>query len=245
MFKKGLWFRMDLRSKINAPFYSEGKELPKIIIDAVREGKILPFKNDSLTTRISKNEFLKELKIPQADLEKQLFSAEDEINNDWGDDGDSKKNKVFNEGQYEYFPKQLFVVELKIDRVFDKRRSKMYNDIQAVTLIIPAEINPIGVDKVLGTFSYKELYENVFHSKSDGKLVDNPEAIWFNPNNSASHQNLGDAFDLGMYDAILTKYENPKNDAIVDIYGSGRKGLIHSKEAVYKLIEYEAMLWSY
>ncbi len=99
---------------------------------------------------------------------------------------------------------------------------------------------------MIASFSYKDLYNNLFHTKTDdGRTIDNPEAIYYNMNNSAAHLNLGDAFDMEMYEAMLMKYENPRDNSLVDLYGAGRKGAYMSQEAVFKLIEYEALLWSY
>jgi len=247
MFKKSLWFQMDLRTKQNAPFFYPGNELPKLLIDAVKNKTIVPFTNDSLATRLSYDQFLERLRIPQSQREDEMFAT---ISDDgWGDDEAAQKAaqdriKALKD-QEEYFPHQLFRIEIKEDLIFDKRKSRMIHDIQAITIIIPAEITPTGLDIPLCTFSYKELYDKVFHIYKDGKKLDNPDAIWYNSQNSAAHINLGDAFELRLYDARLVKYENPKNSMIVEMYDNNKRALIHSQEALYQLMEYEALLWSY
>ena len=248
MFKKSLWFRMDLRTKNNVGFFAEGQEFTKLLVDAVKEGQIVPYADDDMQARLSLTEFNKRLAIPQATREETDLMGEFDTG-DWGDaaeEADLDKLKAL-DGQEQYFPNQLYVVELKMDRIFDRRKSQMVNDLVAVTIILPAEVNPIGVDKVVGTFSYRELYEKVFKQKDEetGALVDRPEAIWYNSQNPAFSHNLADAFALNLWSGTLTKYENPKNNMIVDMYGNGKKGLIMSQEAVYKLLDYEATLWSY
>jgi gliding motility associated protien GldN len=245
MFKKSLWFQMDLRTKKNAPFFAQNNELPRLIIDAAKKGLLQPYYSDSLATTITKEEFLERLRIPQADREEDLLLASSE--DDWGSasGGEKKRKPVFAPDQDEYLPKQLFRIEIKEDLIFDKRRSRMYHDIQAITIIIPGEVSATGVDKVLASFSYKELYDKLFHIEKGGKKYDNPDAIWFNPQNPAEHRNLSEAFDLRLFESRLVKYENPKNSHIEDLYENSKRALIHSEEAVYQLMEYEALLWSY
>lgn len=247
MFKKTLWFQMDLRTKKNAPFFAQNNELPRLIIEAAKKGLIKPYYSDSLKTELTIEEFLERLRIPQAAREEDLLLAN--AGDDWGSsDGNGsgkKRTPVFAPDQDEYLPKQLFKIEIREDLIFDRRRSRMYHDIQAITIIIPAEVTPTGVDKVLASFSYKDLYENLFHIRKDGKVYDNPDAIWFNPQNPAEHRNLSEAFDLRLFEARLVKYENPKNNRIEDLYENSKRALIHSEEALYQLMEYEALLWSY
>lgn len=234
MWKKSLWFRMNLRTKVNEGFFANNHELPRILIEAVKNDLILPYKNDSLNTRISKEEFLANLRMPQVDLEDELDNDDDE----WGEAVVAPSN---GSNSNEYDPRDMYFIELKVERVFDKRRSRMYNDIIAVTIVLPAEYTRKKVEKDIATFSFKELNEQVFHINQK----ENPEAIWYNPQNTAQHRNLSDAFTLGLYDGRLIKYENPRGNSIIDLHGSGKKGFYKSMDAVYKLMEYEAMLWEY
>ncbi|MEH0157796.1 gliding motility protein GldN [Limibacter armeniacum] len=240
MWKKSLWFMMDLRFKVNEGFYAKNNELTRVLIDAVKNDMILPYKNDSLETRMSKDEFLSKLRIPQTELEGDS-PVDDWAAEEWGVEAKTPQRNADNE----YDPRDFFLVEVKVDRVFDRRRSTMYNDIVSLTFFLPAEYNKAKLDKPIASFSYKELYNQVFHIEKDGQVVDNPEAVWYNSQNSSQHRNLADAFALGMYEKRLVKYENPKDNTIVDLYGDGKKGYYQSMEVLYKLMEYEATLWSY
>ena len=64
MFKKRVWRRMDLREKQNRPFFAFNNEITKIIIEAVKAGILHPYENDSLRTRMSREKFLENLKMP-------------------------------------------------------------------------------------------------------------------------------------------------------------------------------------
>jgi gliding motility associated protien GldN len=235
MFKKTLWFRIDCRQKMNASFFAENQEISKLLLEAVKNDLILPFKDDHLQVRMTKEEFLELLQLPnQDDLLDSQFDPFN-VDNEWPEE--VVGNSAAERGPDEYLPRQLFVFEIKEDILFDRRESRMKHDIHAITLILPAEINPTGLDKPLGVFSYKELVEKVFRN--------NPNAVWYNPRNSAAHLNLEDAFTLRQFSAQLLKYENPKNKMIVDLYNGGKKALIESERALMQLLEYEAQLWEY
>ena len=50
MFRKSIWRQVDLREKQNKPMFSEGKEISRVILDAVKRGELQAYKNDSLTS---------------------------------------------------------------------------------------------------------------------------------------------------------------------------------------------------
>ncbi len=232
MFKKSLWFRVDLRTKQNYPFFARENEITGLLVDAVKSGMIRPFRNDSLETRISLEQFMKNLEIPTdtGDDEFDKFEENDDV---WKDGSSTKTIPQANE----YLPRQLYIIEIKEDLIFDKRRSRMYEDVQAISIIVPGEQTKAGVDRVLASFSYKELVEKVFKN--------NPDAIWFNTQNSAEHRNLEDAFTLHLWNGTLVKYENPQNGTMVDMYNGGKAALMAAEQAIFKLLEYEATLWEY
>jgi hypothetical protein len=83
MFRKSIWRQVDLREKQNKPMFSEGKEISRIITDAVRRGELQAYKNDSLTSTFSPQEVSSnmsyadaEVKLSQAEIDAG-FSAKD------------------------------------------------------------------------------------------------------------------------------------------------------------------------
>ena len=50
MFRKSIWRAVDLREKQNRPMFSEGKEISRIIMEAVKRGELVAYKGDSLTS---------------------------------------------------------------------------------------------------------------------------------------------------------------------------------------------------
>lgn len=261
MFKKRVWRRMDLKEKQNRPFFAFNNEITKIIIEAVQAGILHPYLNDSLKTRMSKEQFLENLKMPDlggglTEEEKALGFGEDDgwdtgSDDGWGDPvdntatddgwGGETADASTGAGSSDYFfPNEVSVMRIQEDVIFDKRRSRLYYDIQSLTLIIPAETfaSTTGLQKEVGTFRYIDLVA-LFRSMPE-------EAIWFNRQNSAEHKNLADAFTLRLFSARITKIANPENDEIVDIYNRNpRDGIMASQHLEHKLMEMEHNLWDY
>jgi gliding motility associated protien GldN len=271
MFKKRVWRRMNLKEKQNASFFSNGRELTKMILDAAKKGIITPYESDTLGTPMSMDKLLENLTDPFLAEEDEEKGAGEEGedgggDDDWGgggddwggggddwgseDEGDAEvaeeglaaEEEVASTGPSEdefYLPNQLFVVELQEDAIFDKERSRMYYDILTVKIVIDGTLRPDGVDFDLAVFSYKELSEKLFK--------DNPEAIWYNPENSAAHLNLQSAFDLRLFASRIVKVGNAEDEHIADIFGGGDpKNVLYGSEWwEMKLMQYEHELWSY
>ena len=56
MFRKTIWRAIDLREKQNKPMFAEGKEISRVIIEAVKRGELQAYRNDSLTSTFSAKE---------------------------------------------------------------------------------------------------------------------------------------------------------------------------------------------
>ena len=76
MWKQRLWRRMDLNEKQNQPFFSKGNEITKYLIEWVQSGVLQPYKTDSLKTKITKEEFLKNLAMENIGNDNALSDAE-------------------------------------------------------------------------------------------------------------------------------------------------------------------------
>lgn len=265
MWKRRLWRRMDLNEKQNQPFFSKGNEITKYLIEWVQSGVLQPYANDSLKTKLTKDQFMKNLEMENAVSDQSLSDAEKAAgfgnekattsatagaDDGWGDTkpvaqkpaggGDGWGNELAPkpagaDGIY-YFPKELSIIELKEDAIFDKQRSRLYFDIQALTVVIPANKTAAGFDKTVASFRYKDL-DKLFRS--------NPNCIWYNEQNEAQHKNMADAFDLRLFNARLIKKGNAQDKYLDDIYGGERQGLANSQQEEFKLMEMEHNLWEY
>ncbi len=254
--KYTLWRRVDLREKANLPFFSKGSEVTKHIIDGVRAGVLEPFSNDSLTTKITLEEFTKRLHrdfegggLSQEEIDAGFGTATED--DGWGDGGSSdstaKNTSSSQDGWgdsqvtslatgYELLPNELYVLELKEDWIFDSQRSRAYYDVLVVTIKIPAELSPEGIEKDLASFKYKEL-ESYFRL--------NPNCMWFNEENTARHMNYADAIELRLFNGRIVRTSDPRNRYLDQIYKNPREALLKSQEWEYKIMEEESNLWEY
>jgi gliding motility associated protien GldN len=233
MWKKTLLRAIDLREKQNKPLFSRNREITRLLMDAVMKGDLTIYANDSLDRKITIDEYNEAMLIPveggtMTEEEKQIALA----------NGDS--SVLQSGGPAYYFPTDLYQLTIKEDLIFDKQRSRLYYDIIALTMYVPADLpsNIKGIEQVVASFSYKELVEKVFK--------DNPKAIWFNVQNDQQHKNLADAFDLRLFSSYITKVSNPNDAYLVDIYGGDQqKGIMASQWAAMELLEFEHNLWEF
>jgi hypothetical protein len=273
LFRKSIWRAVDLREKQNKPMFSEGKEISRFIIEAVKRGELQAYKNDSLTSRYTIKQVSANMSFAEGGDERSQAEIDAGIPSDNSDDfwpiapasggaAGGRKPKLGANGlplrdrrgriiyetaavvpakpkSFEYRYKDLFQMELKEDLVFDKKRSRMYHDIQTVTLLVPstAPNNAAGYEKPVATFKYSDLVR-VFRNHPES-------AIWFNAQNDAQHKNLADAFELGLFNSYITKVSNPNDSSLSDAYGSARDGILAAQQTSADLVEYEYNLWSY
>ncbi len=246
LYSRQVWRRMDLKEKQNWPFFSASNEITTIILDAVKDGRLTPYENDSLTRRMTKEEFLEKLIIKTGEEDDSWGDDggdAGDAGDAWGDDAGGADDtwgeaRGSAEPSVDYiFGHQLTLLDLKEDVYFDRIRSRMFYDIQAVTIIIPSDWSATGIERPLGTFRFKDL-EQLFRSMPN-------EAIWYNAHNTSQHRNLADAFLLRLFSARVTKVSNPRDQFLVDIYPTAKEALYESQNQEYKMIEFEHDLWEY
>ena len=136
----------------------------------------------------------------------------------------------------EYLAREFSILEVKEDWIFDRKRSRLFYDVQTVTLFLPADKNQAGLEVPVATFKYKDL-DQLFRS-------DPKKFIWYNPQNQAQHKNLADAFDLRLFYGRITKVSNPQDNDLIGMFGD-RDGLMKSYQTEYELMEVEHGLWEY
>lgn len=137
----------------------------------------------------------------------------------------------------EFFPQDLSLLEIREDWVFDKKRSRLYSDIQTLSIILPSDKTGNGLELPVASFRYKDV-ERLFRS-------DPKKYIWYNTENTAQNKNLADAFDLRLFWGRIVKYSNANDRAFLDIYGGDKEALIKSLNYEQELMELEHGLWEY
>jgi hypothetical protein len=263
-YRAQIWRRMDLNEKINQPFFAENNQISKFLIDGVKAGLLTPYSNDSLNTKLSLEQFLDRLKLKGKLENGGLTAEEiaagfggdakpaaapasgDGADDGWGGTKKTETSKAekpavddFDKGpvvagvEY-YIPKQLSILEIKEDAIIDRKRSRLYFDIQAITLKIPASQSDAGLEDIVASFRFKDVYK---YFKS------NPNCIWFNSTNEMQHRNMADAFDLRFFSARIIKKGNAANKDIFDQFGDGKEALKKSQKLEQQLQDKEAEMW--
>ena len=235
LFRRRIWREMYLKEKQNKPFFAREKEITKHVIDGVRQGVLVPYTDDSLTTEMTREQFFENLRLPQEaglSAEEKALGFTDDAG--WGEE---KASETLAAPEEEYFlPTEVTTLELMEDVIFDKVRSRLIHDIQTIKLVIPADKFPTGLRKVVGTFKYKDLAA-YFDNKPK-------EAVWVNVRNNAGNIKLTEAFELGLFGSRIVKVENPDNASVEDIYNkTPEAALLASQQLEEELIELEYFLW--
>jgi hypothetical protein len=262
LYKRRVWRQLDLREKQNKGFFAKNGELSKLIVDAVKSGELTDiYRSDSLTAKMSKAEFLESLVQEQA----MQYEAWDPKMDYYMDDirtyngknyralrdtrgeapGTDRATDAWAETSQgsgtEYLVMDMTKINLMEDMIFDRRRSRLYYDIQGVQILIPGDKTLTGLDVSLGWFKYKDL----------AKLFRNniPKAVWFNPQNTAQNKNFADAFLLRLFHGVIYKVENADDDTINDTYSKNgrpyREGIWAREWEEIKLMEMEHNLWEF
>jgi gliding motility associated protien GldN len=260
LYKLRVWREIDLKEKQNKGFFARNGEITKLIIDAAKRGELTDvYQTDSLRQKFTKQEFLDKLVSQQG----QTFEAWDpartyylnevvsfngknyecQFDNNTGLNPSTAKSTewtVSTQGKaVEFMPVSITRINIAEDVIFDRRRSRLYYDIQALELQVFDENKSLFVS--LGWFKYKDL-EKLFR--------DNPEkAIWFNRQNTAENRNFADAFLLRLFKGVIYKIENPDDEAISEEYARNQRpyyeGVWAREWAELKLMEKEHNLWEF
>ena len=242
LWKKTLWRRVDLGEKQNKPFFARNRELSKILIEGVEKGVLIPYLNDSVNDDnvMSREEFLQRITQDEGEEEDDFTDA------GFDDpfaalDGDPFATEEEEETGPQFIPKREFnIIEIREDLYFDRIHSRIYFDIQAISLYLPGDsfFNLGGFEKPIASFRFIDLY-NLFKSMPK-------EAIWFNETNIAQHKNLGDAFLLRLFKGLIVKIANADDIRVSELYANSRKnGIMASVQVEQDLMEWESNLWEY
>lgn len=245
-----VWRRIFMDEKQNQAFFSRNREISRVLIDAVRDGLIVPYQSDSLTRRLSKEEFEDRLIIKTGADEDSWGGGGGGWDQSGGDAGDNKQEKAADPWAtadpwggaetvaattFDRDPSEINILEIKEEVFFDKIRSRMYNAIEALTLYYLDQNT--GIREPVASFDYKEA-EKVFRA--------NPEqAVWYNRQNPGQNRNMADAFLLRLFHGMIVKISNPRNLTLREQVPDPQLALYLSMENEHKLAEYESDLWEY
>lgn len=243
MYRTTVWRKINLQEKQNLPFFAMNNEITRVIIDAVQAGELKPYfysidpRSDGVSQEMELDKFNDKFSYYNEDIGENVAVR----------------------------PRDLFMLEMKEDLLFDRRRSRMYWDIQTITIIIPAGVTGQPFETQLASFKFKDLYaffdkkykESLVKGddKAKGGTIEAVRAFWYNPQNPKRHMSLADAFELRLFSSRISKVSNPKDQSIVEIINDEYAGnqnidqalkvLYMSQKIEYDLMEYEHNLWEF
>ncbi len=249
MFEKSVWRRMDMEEKQNRPFFSKNGEISKLLIQAVDEGLLTPYRSDSCINFMPDIIFLSNISVEREDNPFVGGGFNSGGFDSFDDEGDDQvEENTSDEPKLEAIPENLFsVLYLREDLIFDRNRSRMYNYIRSITIALPKDAgslyNPQGFEKPVAHFKYDDVVE-LFR----GPYAD--RAIYYNMQNPGQHMNMSDAFELRLFRAPIIKLSNPDDLDIREIYqeelaSNPLKPIVIQQQYEYDLMEYESELWEY
>ncbi len=237
MFNKTMVRRLDLEEKQNRPFYSKNGELPRILLEAARNGDLKIYRSDSCLNVMPDS--LVQSMMAYTVIEQQPQDPNDPF------------SALIDKEVTTTIPEDLFTVAyLKEDVIFDRNRSRMYWYLRTITITVPGKpeyTNLYGITGEMSNymhFKYEEVVD-VFRSE---KYRD--KAIWYNGQSVSSHRNMSDAFELRLFWAPIIKVSNNQDLDIRQMYGDEiaadpMRALIIQQQLEYDLADYEAEMWSY
>ena len=131
--------------------------------------------------------------------------------------------------------------------IFDKRRSRLYYDIQSIGLLASkngsTDISPIAF------VQFKDFYNLVEKSAHSKDMNVRDVVLWRNRYNPSENRSFNDAFKLRLFHGVIDKVENPGDYSIQQIYtNNGRsygESVFARWEEEMKMMEKEHNLWEY
>lgn len=242
MFKKTIWRRMDLTEKQNKTFNSRNNELSRLLLMAVADGLIKPYMTDSCLNLMPDDVLQSNTTVERQGMSGGGFDGGFD-GGFGGGFGEPAATTSTTEAKVDAIPKELFsVLYLKEDLIFDRNRSRMYWYIRTISVALPgsagAAWNPAGFEKMVAHFRYEDVVNLVRGPYAD-------RAIWYNNENQAQHRNIGDALELRLFNAPITKISNAENLDIRQIVSDPFEAILLQQKYEYDLMEYESELWEY
>lgn len=226
MWSQMIWRRIDMRQKINLPFYypfqpRNGREnFMTVVRNAIERGDMVVYQSD-----ITDDYFVEPLSIEEA-----ISQMQDSIDVvDYDDFG----NEIFTRVPIEANTQDIFELDVKEIWFFDKHRSVM--DVRIIG-IRPIWHKPLEGGETDITPLFWIYYPEARHS-----LVNAPV---FNRQNEAQQLSYEDLFAKRMFASFIYKEANVYDREISD-YKMGMDALLEAKDIKERIRANEMDLWEY
>lgn len=259
LYRFRVWRNVNLKEKQNAGFKSVKSDIGNFLIKAITNGSLVAYDGDSVRAPYKPEQVLVLNTAVQAAAynANQGYTITEQVSYQGKNYASTRNDNVghlptdnqwweLTSDQTEFLQaSQIAELQIVEDVIFDKRRSRLYYDIQYIGIIVEKD----GQYNPKGFIYYKDfvkLVEKAAHSKN---LDERDKVQWRNRYNPTENKSFSDAFKLRLFHGIIEKVENPDDRTIQAIYESnGRtygESVFARWEEEMKLMEKEHNLWEY
>ncbi|MFA6260509.1 MAG: gliding motility protein GldN [Bacteroidia bacterium] len=235
-YAKRIWRVIDMREKQNQPMQWPKNPLNIILYNAVMGGKLIPYKDDSLSSSHTTEEF--EAYFAQKKPEKQLI--------DPNGDPDDPTNFYMDTVEIKLEAKDIKKFKIMEDWIFDKKESRMYVRIIGIALLVQPTVEGAEIPE-------QEWCWLKYHRDPDDpdqqdlrEMLVNMEV--FNRVNDAARITYDDWFEGRWFSSYIVKQANQYDNAIKDFaefQDNGVAALLEAEKIKSELFEFEHDLWEY
>ena len=236
LWAKRIWRIIDTREKQNQPMQWPKNPLNIIIYNAIVSGKLTAYKDDSLNSFRSSEEFVNYFSDKKPD--KKLI--------DPNGDPEDPANFYMDTILIKLAATDIKKYKVVEDWIFDKKESRMYVRIIAIAPIVAPKVEGAEIGEV--EWAWLKYHKDV----SDADPADvrsilvNMEV--FNRQNDAARLTYDDWFEQRLFSSYIVKEANPYDAAIKefsDFKDDGVAALLESERIKNELFEKEHDLWEY
>jgi gliding motility associated protien GldN len=223
------WRILDLREKMNQPFYfpekpqNNWRSFVTIIMDGLREGTITAYSSES-------DQFLVPLTFKEL-LDK--LERSDSVRLPRPENPDILFDTVI---KTEFDPANVKKLKIKEDFYFDRQRSVMEVRILGICPVVDE------IDRNTGEKRFEKNLFWIYFPECRNLFAKNE--MFNTKNGSAGRMTYDDVFMKRMFSSYIYKEENVYDRAINE-YATGIDALLEAEKAKKNLFEFESNLWEY
>lgn len=226
MWSKRIWREIDMRQKMNQPFYypleahNNWRNFISVIMDALKEGSITAY--DKTNT----DEFLVPLNYQEI-IARQRDTIPKQLTRPYPP-YDQYDTLIYTE----FDPSKVTRVRIKEDWYFDKKRSQMLFRILGICPVMMKERNGEEYAEPLFWIYYPEARPILAHAEV------------FNRYNDAARRTYDEVFMKRFFSSYIYKEENVYDRRISE-YAQGLDALLEADRIKNEMLNFEQSLWQY